>query len=65
MRKIEKRLLSSQSGSIKTELKSSTLFELTPASLNDRYIFLLYALKSSQIGQFARVKVRLSYVGHI
>ena len=47
----------SQTGGIKTEIKSLKLFELTQARLNSRYIFLLYALKSSEIGQFAYIKL--------
>ena len=49
-------LTTSQSRGIKTEIKSLKLYELTLPSLNSRYAFLLYALKSSEIGQFACVK---------
>ena len=54
-----------QSGGTKTEIKSSKLFELTQVNLNCRYIFLLYVLKSTKIGQFARRKTGLSHVAHI
>ena len=57
--------MTSQSEGIRTEMKSSKLFELTLESLNGRCIFLLYALKSSEIGQFAHVKAGLFHLGHI
>ena len=47
----------------KTDIKSSKLFEL--ANLNIRHIFLFFALKLYEIGQFARVKSGLLHVGHI
>ena len=59
------RFTTSQSGGIKTERKSSKLFELTQASLKSRLVFLLYALKSSEIGQSAHVEPGLFHGGHI
>ena len=55
----------SQNGEMKAEIKSSKLFERTLASLNIRYIFLLCALKSSEISQFSHVKAGLFHVSHI
>ena len=55
----------SQSGGIKIKIKSSKLFEQTLASLKCRFIFLLYALKSTEIGRFARAKAGLLHVSHI
>ena len=55
----------SQSGGIKTEIHHSKLFKLTLAGVNSRNIFMLYAFKSSEIGQFAGVKAGLFHAGHI
>ena len=55
----------SQSVGIKTELKSWQWFRLSLVSLNNRHIVLLYALKSSEIGQFVRLKTGLFHVSHI
>ena len=55
----------SQTGRIKTKIESSKLFELTQASLNYRYIFLSYLLKSTERGQFAHAKAGLLHVSHI
>ena len=61
IQKIEKRLLLRNRG-IKTEIKSSKLFQQTLASLNSRYVVLLYVLKSSEVGQFTPVKAGLFHV---